>query len=207
MTTHPDVVIDLLDVDATAPLHPAPLGRYVAARRVAERDQPLGYRGVQAAGHRIFPKRVLRGESADLEGGIGPGRIGADDADLGELADGGSGRFECEHGVRVGEQQRDPPWPVVCPLGINDVIGIQPESVRDKPDIRFAKTVASDQRRRGKGESTGGLADANQTRGALLHDLPVCRGTPPASSQARAEPRVGCPAKGSSSTGVKMRTR
>jgi len=45
--------------------------------------------------------------------------------------------------------------------------------VRDKPDIRFVETVAPDQRRGGKGESTGGLTDANQTRAALLHEVPV----------------------------------
>jgi len=45
--------------------------------------------------------------------------------------------------------------------------------VRNKPDIRFVETVAPDQRRGGKGELTGGLTDANQTRAALLHEVPV----------------------------------
>ena len=36
---------------------------------------------------------------------------------------------------------------------------------------------------------------------------PGCRGTPPAASQAKHEPSVGWPAKGSSPPGVKMRSR
>jgi hypothetical protein len=36
---------------------------------------------------------------------------------------------------------------------------------------------------------------------------PSRAGTPPAAAQAKALPSVGCPAKGSSTVGVKMRTR
>jgi hypothetical protein len=195
VTAHPDVVVDLLDVDAAAPLHPAPLGRYVAARRAAERDQPLGYRGVQAAGHRIFPKRVLRGESADLEGGIGPGRVGADDADLGELADGGSG--QALGGCRASTVSASVSSSATHPGPLSAHCASTMSSGSSRRACAISPTSVSSRRSL---RTNGGAAKASRplvwrmrTRPAP-HCCTICpsdRGTPPCSSQARAEPRVG----------------
>ena len=77
--------------------------------------------------------------------------------------------------------------------------------------MRATSAGSSSPRRR-----SGGAAKARRARSRRMRTSPTphsCttrparRGCPPASSQAWQLPSVGCPAKGSSPPGVKMRTR
>ena len=97
------------------------------------------------------------------------------------------------------------------PLSAQDASTMADRSIRSA-----AATCASRSSVSGPSRSTGGAAKASpsaprrtRTRPAW-HSCtitPPSRGVPPAPSHAWQVPRVGCPAKGSSVAGVKIRTR
>ena len=72
--------------------------------------------------------------------------------------------------------------------------------------VRRQRAVPQHRRCR-EGQPVRAAPHPHQARLAFLHDHAGWRGVPPAPSQAWQVPRVGCPAKGSSVAGVKIRTR
>ena len=90
--------------------------------------QPLCQRGVEAPGHRVLDERaVLREERAHLERLVRAVGARADDADV-EVDEAG---LQGQHGVGVGEQERDPGRAVVGPLRVQDLGPVDAEGSGD----------------------------------------------------------------------------
>ena len=111
-----------------------------------------------------------------------------------------------QHRVGALEQHGDPAGAVVGPLRVDDLGPRDAEGARD-----LAERPSST----GPERSSGGAANASPASVRRTRTSPAphsCttilrRAVAPASSQAWQVPSVGCPANGSSTAGVKMRTR
>src|SRR4051812_19788990 len=126
----------------------------------------------------------------------------SDDADV-ELGEAG---LHGEDGRGALEQHRYPAGAVLRPPGVDDLAALEPQRRRDPADQLLVDRPRAKQRGRREGEAVG--VRRTVTRPAA-HSWVIVSGAPPPwrSSQAWHVPSVGWPAKGSSATGVKMRTR
>jgi hypothetical protein len=88
-----------------------------------------------------------------------------------------------------------------------DTVPVDAERGDDLADVLFVERAVAHHRRGGEGQDALDAADADQADGALLHDTAPGAVRRRLSSHARVDPRVGCPANGSSPPGVKIRSR
>src|SRR5215467_7883746 len=116
---YPDGPVQILvDPDPAAPAERGALADDIGRRRQVRAEQPLGQRRVQASGDRIFDRLPVHGEERPyLEFTLRARRVRPGDSDV-EIA---GHAPDVEHGLRAGEQDGDPAWPVICPLRVDDV--------------------------------------------------------------------------------------
>ena len=196
-------------VTCTRPRRPSavPWRGDVGRGRAARAQEPLRHRRVQAAGDRVLDRGAVLGEErAHLEGRLGARRVAADDADV-QVDDTPGASASTASASAAGRR----PSPGRCrPTGrrrsSSRVDAEQPRAIRSTSASSTGPERT--QRRCGEREPAGrraGSARARRRTPARWRRR-AC-GAPPASSQAWHVPSVGCPANGSSATGVKMRTR
>jgi hypothetical protein len=172
-------------VDAPGAAERRALAGDVGRGRPARGEQPLGERGVEAAGDRVLvDAAVLVGERADLERLGRSGRVGRDDADVELVVDG----LEREHRLGVVEQDPDPAGAVVDPLRVRHVGAADAEHPRHALDVLVLHRAGAQERRRGEREPRLRAPDRHEPGAALLHDRVLA-----ARRSAGLQPRVAGP--------------
>ena len=205
---NPDVIPDPIDVDAAGAAERRSLARHVGVRRPAAPDQPLRETGIElpVTGSSLMPAPTANARTSNCASG--PSRVGSHAPTTPILRSSSAAKS----GSSASTSALDPSSIATQPgpLSIHWASRMLPRSIRSPAAIRSSSASSGAPER-----ISFGAAKASRPSSRRMGMRPMphsCtirspRGCPPAASHAWQLPRVGCPANGGSSFGVKMRTR
>ena len=176
-------------MDASGAAHDSALRSHIAGRGKASANEPLCYRGVQAARDRVFGQAAVAGEEgADFEGGsvaVGGGSCvrvcghfrrravaacpRSHDPQV-HIAQQARVWLQSQYLFGVAQEHPAPVRPVVAPRVVQDVGARNAEAGSDAGDVLFAQRPAFQQGRCRKSQSRTVTADPHQTGATFLND-------------------------------------
>jgi hypothetical protein len=144
---------------------------HVALGRQAGADEPLGQRGVQAAGDGVFAQAVVaREEGAHFKRRVAPCRVRPHHANVQPGQHRPIG-LERQHLLGAAQHHATPVRPVVAPAVRHDVAARHTQAASDQRHIRFVQWAAFDQRWRREGQPLAVALDLHQAHTTFLHHV------------------------------------